>query len=60
MNRKKKLNKILNSRIKKMNAKKAHNSKSKYVSKADRARLEEQEKLIATENSQENKTTIDQ
>jgi hypothetical protein len=42
MNRKKKLNKILNSRIKKMNAKKAHNSKPKYVSKADRALLEEQ------------------
>ena len=42
MNRKKKLNKILNSRIKKMNAKKAHNAKPKYVSKADRALLEEQ------------------
>lgn len=39
MNRKKKLNKILNSRIKKMNAKKAPNGKVAYVSKAERARI---------------------
>lgn len=39
MNRKKKLNKILNSRIKKMNAKKAPKNKEKYVSKAEREKL---------------------
>jgi hypothetical protein len=39
MNRKKKLNKILNSRIKKMNAKKAPSNKVKYVSKAEREKL---------------------
>ena len=47
MNRKKKLNKILNSRIKKMNAKKSPASKPKYVSKAERAKLE------AIENEQQ-------
>lgn len=40
MNRKKKLNKILNSRIKKMNAKKNPSNKAKYISKADRAKIE--------------------
>ena len=45
MNRKKKLNSILNKRIKQMNAKKNPSNKEKYVSKADRA------KLAALENS---------
>jgi hypothetical protein len=40
MNRKKKMNKILDSRIKKMNAKKSPSNKVKYVSKADRVKLE--------------------
>ncbi|WP_022939803.1 DUF2986 domain-containing protein [Psychromonas hadalis] len=48
MNRKKKLNKIFNARIKKMNAKKAPSNKGKYVSKAERAKLE------ALENEQKN------
>ena len=46
MNRKKKLNKIFNSRIKKMNAKKAPKNKEVYISKAERAKLE-----AAQENS---------
>jgi hypothetical protein len=50
MNRKKKLNKILNSRIKKMNAKKSPSSKPKYVSKAERAKLEALENEQQTEN----------
>ena len=51
MNRKKKLNKILNSRIKKMNAKKSPGGKEKYVSKAERAKLEilENEQKIESE-----------
>jgi hypothetical protein len=52
MNRKKKLNKILNSRIKKMNAKKGPSSKTKYVSKAEREKLE-----IAAENNTEQTIT---
>jgi len=39
MNRKKKLNKILKSRIKKMNAKKAPANKEVYISKAERAKI---------------------
>ncbi|MEI6896668.1 MAG: DUF2986 domain-containing protein [Psychromonas sp.] len=46
MNRKKKLNKILNARIKKMNAKKAPSNKKAYISKAERAKLE-----VAEENN---------
>lgn len=60
MNRKKKLNKILNSRIKKMNAKKAPSGKAKYVSKAERARLEalENEQSVAQKN--ENSSSTDE
>lgn len=47
MNRKKKINNILKKRMKKINAKIAPDSKSKYVSKAERA------KLAAEEASQE-------
>ncbi|GLS90046.1 hypothetical protein GCM10007916_11130 [Psychromonas marina] len=46
MNRKKKLNKILKARIKKMNAKKAPNNKEVYISKAER------EKMAATEENE--------
>ena len=45
MNRKKKLNKIFDKRIKQMNAKKAPANKVKYVSKADRAKLEVEQEL---------------
>jgi hypothetical protein len=40
MNRKKKGNQILKARIKKANAKLAPRNKAKYISKADRAKLE--------------------
>ncbi|RJX68946.1 DUF2986 domain-containing protein [Vibrio sinensis] len=40
MNRKKKLNQILNSRLKKQNAKLHKSNKPRYISKADRAKLE--------------------
>jgi Protein of unknown function (DUF2986) len=42
MNRRKKGNQILKARAKKANAKLAPKSKAKYISKADRAKLEVQ------------------
>ena len=57
MNRKKKLNSILKKRLKKANAKLAPKKPSGYVSKSERARLEQE----AAENSSEtsNSTAID-
>ena len=52
MNRKKKLNKILKSRIKKMNAKKAPANKEVYISKAERAKLAAEAALQETDNEQ--------
>ena len=52
MNRKKKLNKILKSRIKKMNAKKAPNNKAVYISKAERAKIAAEQE-IQTETIEE-------
>ncbi|WP_298943331.1 DUF2986 domain-containing protein [uncultured Psychromonas sp.] len=43
MNRKKKINSILQKRLKKINAKVAPGSKEKYISKAERAKIAEQE-----------------
>ena len=40
MNRKKKINSILKKRLKKINAKSAPANKTKYISKAERAKLE--------------------
>ncbi len=40
MNRRKKGNQILKARVKKANAKLSSDSKPKYISKADRAKLE--------------------
>lgn len=42
MNRKKKMNNILKKKVKKMNSKLHTSNKPKYVSKADRAKLEEE------------------
>ncbi len=42
MNRKKKINNILKKKLKKANAKLHSSNKPKYVSKAERAKLEEQ------------------
>lgn len=43
MNRKKKINQVLKSKVKKMNAKQQKSNKPKYVSKAERAAIAEQE-----------------
>lgn len=51
MNRKKKINSILNKRLKKINAKIAPANKGKYISKAERARLEA-EQAIETANNE--------
>jgi hypothetical protein len=57
MNRKKKINQTLKSKIKKMNAKLQNSSKPKYVSKADRVAVTEKEAEThladCTENSPE-------
>jgi hypothetical protein len=45
MNRKKKINSILKKKLKKANAKLHTSNKPKYVSKAERAELEEQEQV---------------
>ncbi len=46
MNRKKKINSILKKKVKKMNAKSHTSNKPKYVSKAERAKLELEEKAL--------------
>ncbi len=50
MNRKKKINQILKSKQKKMNAKLHKSNKPRYISKADRAKMEEQEQLAQENN----------
>jgi len=50
MNRKKKINSILKKRMKKINAKLAPDSKPKYVSKAERAKIAEQQDAQTTIN----------
>ncbi len=49
MNRKKKIKTILKKKQKKKNAKLTFNNKPKYVSKAERAKLEEQEAQLSEE-----------
>lgn len=46
MNRKKKINSILKKKVKKMNAKLHTPNKPKYVSKAERAKLEQAEEQV--------------
>ena len=48
MNRKKKINSILQKRLKKINAKVAPGTKEKYISKAERAKIaeEKQQELL--------------
>jgi len=57
MNRKKKMNGILKKKVKKMNAKLHTSNKPKYVSKAERAKLEleveqVEEKVLSENESQ--------
>lgn len=54
MNRKKKINSILKKRMKQINAKANPSSKPKYISKAERAKLEAAE----SESNQIEKTDI--
>lgn len=44
MNRKKKINSILKAKVKKKNAKLHKSNKPRYISKAERAKMEEEEK----------------
>jgi len=50
MNRKKKMNGILKKKVKKMNAKLHTSNKPKYVSKAERAKLELEVEQVLPEN----------
>lgn len=52
MNRKKKMNDTLNKRLKKANAKLHTSNKPRYISKAERAKLEEQEATEKTETQE--------
>jgi hypothetical protein len=54
MNRKKKINSILQKRIKQMNAKANPSGKPKYISKAERAKLEALEKQQTEQNENGN------
>ncbi|MBL4828436.1 MAG: DUF2986 domain-containing protein [Aliivibrio sp.] len=55
MNRKKKMNSILNKRLKKANAKLHTSNKPKYISKAEREKMElEQQDQTSTETSTHN------
>ncbi len=47
MNRKKKVNQILKKRMKQANAKIHKSNKPRYISKADRAKMEQEEALAA-------------
>ena len=51
MNRKKKINNTLKKKLKKANAKLHTSNKPKYISKAERAKLEEQKETETTEDN---------
>ena len=52
MNRKKKLNSIYEKRIKQMNSKNNPSAKPKYISKAERARIEALEQSDKSQNEE--------
>lgn len=56
MNRKKKINSILKAKLKKQNAKLHKSNKPRYISKAERAKMEAEEKA-ASQVSEEAQTT---
>lgn len=59
MNRKKKINQILKAKQKKQNAKLHKSNKPRYISKAERAKMEAEEQSPATEqNDQASNTTV--
>ncbi len=57
MNRKKKINQILKAKQKKQNAKLHKSNKPRYISKAERAKMEAEEQGQTTELSEENVIT---
>ncbi|KGY10660.1 DUF2986 domain-containing protein [Vibrio sinaloensis] len=61
MNRKKKINSILKAKLKKKNAKLHKSKKPRYISKAERAKLESEDKTeqTSTELSEQESTSAD-
>lgn len=53
MNRKKKINETLKAKVKKRNAKLHKSNKPKYISKADRAKLAKDDKVIDVESAED-------
>ncbi|MGO2509081.1 MAG: DUF2986 domain-containing protein [Vibrio hibernica] len=63
MNRKKKINSILKKRIKKMNSKLHPSNKPKYISKAEREKLEAeaaQQENLETATAEQNDIAVEQ
>lgn len=58
MNRKKKINQILKSKLKKQNAKLHKSSKPRYISKAERAKLEAADTAAQDHNSTTDVTQV--
>ncbi|MCM5507080.1 MULTISPECIES: DUF2986 domain-containing protein [unclassified Vibrio] len=59
MNRKKKINQILKAKQKKQNAKLHKSNKPRYISKAERAKLETEEQEQQTAAQAENEESVD-
>ncbi|NRF30906.1 DUF2986 domain-containing protein [Vibrio coralliilyticus] len=59
MNRKKKINQILKAKQKKQNAKLHKSNKPRYISKAERAKLEAEEQEQQTAAQTENEESVD-
>ena len=59
MNRKKKINQILKAKQKKQNAKLHKSNKPRYISKAERAKLEAEEQEHQTAAQAENEESVD-
>ncbi|AIU66685.1 MULTISPECIES: DUF2986 domain-containing protein [Vibrio] len=59
MNRKKKINQILKAKQKKQNAKLHKSNKPRYISKAERAKLEAEEQEQQTAAQAENEESLD-
>ena len=57
MNRKKKINQILKSKQKKQNAKLHKSNKPRYISKAERAKMEAEEQNQVTESAEQSANT---
>ncbi|MGR5095458.1 DUF2986 domain-containing protein [Vibrio maritimus] len=60
MNRKKKINQILKAKAKKANAKKQKSNKPRYISKAERAKMEVEEAASNPESASDVQPTNDE